>query len=125
MSDTRLGKISEGARERTGYYPFKKFFEMLGGLMPEKGPEAREESVKHPSDLGQEIAGVSRMVLEPASSSADWDNIYQAWMDGTIEIEDMSEGQLKSIYDELRGYEGQEPETMIEELTQFRDRMYR
>lgn len=124
MSDNRMREVSEGARKKTGYYQFKKFFDMISGLIPEKeGPVAEQASIPR-QGLAEEIADFSRMVQSPESTSADWDNIYQDWMDGVIEIEEMSEGQLKSIYDELRGYEGQAPETMIEELTQFRDRMY-
>ncbi len=123
MAD-RLEQISEGAKTSTGHYEIKRLWDKLMGLFPEKEGPPAEEAVMPRGKLAEGIADFSRMVQSPESTSADWDNIYQDWMDGTIDLEEMSEGQIKSIYDEIRGYEGQEPETMIEELTQFRDRMY-
>ena len=125
MSDDRYSQIASGARGATGDAEWQKLVKFVKGLFPskpEKRPVIAEEGNQR--GLSEEIAGVARMVREPASSSADWDNVYQDWMDGAIDIEDMEEGQLQSIYDELRGYEGQDPETMIEELTTYRDRYW-
>jgi hypothetical protein len=124
MADDRYSKISEGAKQATGHYEFKKFWDMIKGLFPEKEEKAEVfQGVETP--LAEEIAGVRRMVTDPESTSVDWDNVYQQWMEGEIDIEDMTDEQLINIYDELRGFEGQSPETMIEELTTYRDRMYR
>ncbi len=126
MPDDRFSQISQGAKKATGDAEWQRLFKFIKGLFPagkEEEPRIAEEGGGR--GLDEEIAGVARMVREPASSSADWDNVYQDWMDGGIDLEDMEEDDLIGIYNELRGYEGQEPETMIEELTTFRDRYYR
>ena len=69
MSDRE--QISQGFKDSTGDSEWKRFMKWLGGFKkesPEQGVQV-EERVERP--LAEEIAGVGRMVTEPASSSAD------------------------------------------------------
>lgn len=125
MSDTRYGQISEGARKSTGHYELKKFWDMLMGLMPERKEGAVEAETEKPGRLAGEIADVRRMVTDPESTSTEWDNQFQDWMDTGEGMDEWSDDALISIYDELRDYEGQERYEMIEDLTKYRDRYYR
>lgn len=119
-----LGAVSEGARKSTGYYELQNLWNKIKGLFPEKeGVGSVESGIQRP--LAEEIAGVSRMVQNPESASADWDNIFQDWMESGEGLEDMSDPQLQSLFDDLRGYEGESRYQMIEDLTTYRDRMYR
>lgn len=119
-----LGAISEGARGTTAHYELKDLWRKIKGLFPEKqeGEGILEEGPR--GALAEKIAGVSRMVQNPESDSTEWDNIFQDWMDTGEGLEEMSDPQLQSIFDELRGYEGESRYQMIEDLTTYRDRMY-
>lgn len=120
-----LGAVSEGARKSTGYYELQNLWNKIKGLFPEKeeGVGEVESGIQRP--LAEEIAGVSRMVQEPESASTEWDNIYQDWIDTGEGLDEMSDSQLESLFRDLRGRQGESRYQMIEDLTTYRDRMYR
>ena len=125
MSDTRFGQMAEGARKSTGHYELKKLWDMIMQLMPERKEGPVEAETEKPGRLAGEIADVRRMVTDPESTSTEWDNQFQDWMDTGEGMDEWSDEALISIYDELRDYEGQERYEMIEDLTTYRDRYYR
>ena len=81
------------------------------------------EEGRNENDLGNRIADVSRMVQNPESDSTDWTSMGSDFME-TGDLEDATDEELMMILDELLGKEGGDRESMIEDLTRYRDRQY-
>ena len=120
----RLGQMSSGFKAATGDNEWQKIKKFFGQFIPEKGEsgpvEARDEN---PNNLGDQIAGVSRMVQNPESDSTDWTSMGTDFME-TGNLDDATDEELMMIMDELFGKQGGDRESMIEDLTRFRDRQY-
>ena len=112
----RLSGISQGAKDATAY----GLFEKIKGLMPSFGGGGLEAEDKPLGGLAGGIANVSRMVQNPESDSSDWTDMQMQFLQ-TDDLSDLSEGDLKYLYEKVFGEEGGEPYEMIEALEDFRD----
>jgi len=122
MPDDRLSQIAQGAKGATGYDEWEKIKGFFGQLFPEKkeGPVMAAEG--RGGDLSEEIAGVSRMVQEPESTSEDWLSMGTKFME-TGDLQDATDEELMMLLDDLLGREGADRESMIEDLETYRSRM--
>ena len=121
----RLAGISQGAKDATAYDFFKKMGDKVRGWMPEKKDgvqEVDEGPADDPNDLGNKIAGVSRMVQNPESTSTEWESSNDKFLE-TGNLDDISDTDLMDLFEQIRGYNGEDRQTMIEELNTYRDRM--
>lgn len=123
MSD-RMEQISKGAKDATAYGWFNRMGDKLKKLMPqgESGPETAYEGSPD-GDLAGKIAGVSRMVQNPESTSTDWDDMQGDFME-TGNLNDISDADLALLYGTVTGKEPGDRFQMIEDLIKYRDRMY-
>lgn len=105
-----LAGISEGVKKATGYDELEALKGLLRRFFPKSG------------DPGEAMEG--KATRDPEERTGELDDIYKEWMDTGEGLEGLREEDLMSLFDEIRGYEDQSPETMIEELTRYRDRYY-
>lgn len=122
MPDDRFSQIAQGARGATGYDEWEKIKGFMSKLFPKRPEEPVIAAEGRGGDLAEEIAGVSRMVQEPESTSEDWLSMGTKFME-TGDLQDATDEELMMLLEDLLGREGADRESMIDDLETYRSRM--